>query len=701
MSVKAGQFVNPHVRLVREFGRGGMGTVWIGHDERFDRDVAVKFISPTLREQHPDLIRRFAREAKAAAQLSSPHVVQIYDHGETDEGVPYMVMELLKGEALSARLRRTGPQTPIQASLVISQVAKALNEAHRRGVVHRDIKPDNIFVLESDDDDLFVKVLDFGIAKQSTPLSGQGLTATGSLLGTPEYMSPEQIMTAKEVGPDADLWALAVVGYECLTGRRAYSGEAIGAVILAISSRKYAKPSTFGLPTEFDVWFEQAFHESPERRFESAKMLARSFAALCGRAPSSRDSTAAPDPDARTVAGTENIADPKKTDLQLPATQELPELEPELEAKDEAKDEAKKKSLTTTQSGLGPSDDTDKAAGADGADKEPPSPKRTIPQEPRLDTTNEQPANLDGANDDTPDKQQPDAKKGLGPGPTEPGAPATPPGPTLGGAAASLPGTTPLKRKSGPWIALAAVAAVAIVATGIALSTDEDETTAKTSNSASSPASSTAESAAATRRRHPSKPVPDGMVYVPGIEASIGCKGEDKTTCYADEQPRHRVHIEEFALMENEITMGDYTQCVSAGQCTKPGKTKGCHWQKPGKEQEPANCVDHAGATAYCASKGWRLPTEQEWELVAKGPPGMNRQPKGMAGSMREWTASKYSAYPGGKVEKGRKGWVNRGGSFLMTKKNSSHSHTRHVDSAKTKRPDLGFRCAMTKANGK
>ena len=254
MPVAEGSYVNPHVRLVREFARGGMGKVWVGHDDRFERDVAVKFISPTLLEEHPDIVKRFAREAKAAAQLSSPHVVQIFDHGQTDEGIPYMVMEMLTGESLGERLEARGAQTPGEASTIISQVAKALAEAHLRGVVHRDIKPDNIFILASDEDELFVKVLDFGIAKCTTTVDGtSGLTATGSLLGTPEFMSPEQIMKAKEVGPSADMWAMAAVAYEMLTGKRAFSGEAIGAIIVAISSGKYVPASEHGVPKAYDA----------------------------------------------------------------------------------------------------------------------------------------------------------------------------------------------------------------------------------------------------------------------------------------------------------------------------------------------------------------------------------------------------------------------------------------------------------------
>ena len=199
MSQHANMMVNEHVRLVRQLGQGGMGTLWVAYDDRLDREVAVKFITPEVLEKSPGLAERFKREAQAAARIRSPYVVQIHAHGTADDGSPYMVMELLDGESVGDYLNAGKRLTYEQSATVLTQVGKALTAAHKLGVVHRDVKPDNVFMLN--DDDLFVKLLDFGIAKHSAlPNEAGGLTATGSVLGTPHYMSPEQLLNTKGRG---------------------------------------------------------------------------------------------------------------------------------------------------------------------------------------------------------------------------------------------------------------------------------------------------------------------------------------------------------------------------------------------------------------------------------------------------------------------------------------------------------------------
>src|SRR5262249_44988052 len=157
------------------------------------------------------------------AQIKSPHVAQVFDHGVTADGAPYIVMELLDGEDLKQRVRRLGPLPPAEVARIISQAASALGRAHRLGIVHRDIKPDNLVSLDIEGE-LFVKVLDFGVAKGA--LGGNlAMTSTGSVVGTPMYMSPEQILSAKHVDFRADLWALSVVAYFALTGHTPFAGE--------------------------------------------------------------------------------------------------------------------------------------------------------------------------------------------------------------------------------------------------------------------------------------------------------------------------------------------------------------------------------------------------------------------------------------------------------------------------------------------
>src|SRR4051812_48593875 len=196
-------------RLVRLLGQGGMGSVWLADHLALEIPCAIKFID---REQNsPEARRRFEREAKAAAQLRGQHVVQILDHGIW-EGVPYIAMEYLEGEDLGARLDSMVRLPHAQTVRIIAQVAKGLSRAHAAAIVHRDLKPENIF-LAKDGDDEVVKVPDFGIAKRSQAALSEGGTKTGSLLGTPYFMSPEQARGIKEIDHRSDLFSLAIIAY--------------------------------------------------------------------------------------------------------------------------------------------------------------------------------------------------------------------------------------------------------------------------------------------------------------------------------------------------------------------------------------------------------------------------------------------------------------------------------------------------------
>ncbi len=269
--------VTANVRLVRRLGQGGMGSIWVGHHGGLDTEVAVKFVASQLAQNNPDALRRFEREARAAAKIKSPHVVHTYDHGVMQSGVPYIVMELLQGESLGDRLERGKALKLRETAIVVQHIAKALTQAHKLGIVHRDIKPDNVFLVAHDDDDPFVKVLDFGIAKNQS-LPSDNVTATGALLGTPRYMSPEQLRSTKSAGPSADLWALAVVAYEAMVGKPPFVGDTLATLILAITSVDFAPPSSVKhLRPALDSWFARALDPEPEARFGTAKELARSF----------------------------------------------------------------------------------------------------------------------------------------------------------------------------------------------------------------------------------------------------------------------------------------------------------------------------------------------------------------------------------------------------------------------------------------
>ena len=279
MELVEGAVVAERFRLNRMLGRGGMGSVWHATHLGLDIPCAVKFIEGEFAAL-PEAQQRFEREAKAAAQLRSPHVVQILDHG-ISEGRPYIAMELLDGEDLGKRLTRVGRLAPTETATVIMQVCRALTKAHSLGIVHRDLKPDNIFLVRDDDREI-AKVLDFGIAKSnSTGLDGSSNTKTGAMLGTPYYMSPEQAQGIKAVDYRSDLWSLAVIAYQCVTGRLPFESEALGDLLVKIIVSELPIPSrAASVPQGFDEWWAKAAARQPDHRFQSAKEFGESLHAV-------------------------------------------------------------------------------------------------------------------------------------------------------------------------------------------------------------------------------------------------------------------------------------------------------------------------------------------------------------------------------------------------------------------------------------
>jgi serine/threonine protein kinase len=275
--ILAGKYV-----LERELARGGMGSVWRAKHAQLGTPLAVKFMDGALAAM-PELRTRFEREARAAAVLQIPNVVRVVDYG-LDGDVPYIAMELLTGETLSLRLKRERRLSLPAAAKVISQVAKALRRAHEAGIIHRDLKPQNIFLAKVDDEEV-VKVLDFGVAKMLLGEGAASETSTGMLLGSPSYMSPEQVRKSRTVDHRSDLWSLGVVAYRALTGRLPFPGDEIGDVIVRICTEPVPRASSIdpGLGLEVDEFFARALAREPEARFQSASELAAEFGKLAGR----------------------------------------------------------------------------------------------------------------------------------------------------------------------------------------------------------------------------------------------------------------------------------------------------------------------------------------------------------------------------------------------------------------------------------
>jgi serine/threonine-protein kinase len=274
-------------RLTRLIGRGGMGSVWEGVHLTLDTRVAVKFIDPTYAES-PEARQRFENEARAAARLNSKYAVQVYDHGVMPDGRPFIVMEFLVGEPLDARLDREGRISPQETARIVSQVCRALSRAHSAGIVHRDLKPENVFLVwDEEDQENVAKVVDFGIAKFTDNQIGvSSSTRTGSVLGTPYYMSPEQARGLRSVDYRTDLWSLGVIAFRCIVGRLPFEGESVGDLLVKICTIPLPIPSEVapGCPPAFDTWFQRALQRDPSQRFVTAQELAEQLMLACGLA---------------------------------------------------------------------------------------------------------------------------------------------------------------------------------------------------------------------------------------------------------------------------------------------------------------------------------------------------------------------------------------------------------------------------------
>lgn len=295
MLPEPGAIVGGRYRLEELLGSGGMGSVWRARHIELDTSVAVKLMSPELlSSEHSE--KRFRREAQAAARLKSPHIVKVFDFG-TFDGQPYLAMELLEGEDLAGRLAAQGSLAPAEALRVVDAVAKALEVAHAAGIVHRDLKPANIFVERVGSDEV-VKVLDFGIAKQISD-DAQSTTTGGAIVGSPAYMSPEQVWGETIGGGGTDLWALGVVTYEMLTGNNPFSHEVLAQVFDRIIKAKVPKPSSpkGALPTGLEAFFERALSRDAAQRFTAPRdFVAALRGALAPRPDEAAATIAAPAP---------------------------------------------------------------------------------------------------------------------------------------------------------------------------------------------------------------------------------------------------------------------------------------------------------------------------------------------------------------------------------------------------------------------
>ncbi|XXX74531.1 serine/threonine-protein kinase [Sorangium sp. So ce134] len=272
-------------RLERPLSAGGMGSVWAARHITLGSPVAVKFMAPTYAASST-FLARFEREARIAASLKSPHVVYVQDYG-IDDDTPYLVMELLQGEDLGTRLERVGRLSLADATLILLQAGKAIRRAHDAGLVHRDLKPANLFLVRVEEEqEEIVKVLDFGIVKETGPHLMDEVTRTGELLGSPHYMSPEQVRGEKDVDQRSDLWSLGVILFCAVTGELPFQGDQLGAVIANILTAPLPSASRLApdLPPAMDAFFARALARDRAQRFQSVGEMIGELRRLAGMA---------------------------------------------------------------------------------------------------------------------------------------------------------------------------------------------------------------------------------------------------------------------------------------------------------------------------------------------------------------------------------------------------------------------------------
>jgi len=284
--VQEGEILDGKYRVDKVLGVGGMGIVVAATHVQLNTRVAIKFLLPAAMG-NPQIIERFAREARAAVQIQSEHVARVTDVGTLPTGSPYMVMEFLEGSDLAAAIERGGAMPVAQAVGFVLQACEAIAEAHALGIVHRDLKPSNLFVARRADGSKICKVLDFGVARFESPSASgddEDMTADAEVVGSMAYMAPEQMLDSKHVDARADVWSLGVLLYYLVTGERPFGGKtqediALGVITGAPRPLPAVRPD---LPDAFVDVVHRCLEKDCERRYAGAVELARALAPFTG-----------------------------------------------------------------------------------------------------------------------------------------------------------------------------------------------------------------------------------------------------------------------------------------------------------------------------------------------------------------------------------------------------------------------------------
>jgi len=261
--------------MSKRLGKGAAGEVWVARDRRLDIDVAVKLLHAG-HAASPEMLERFTREADLSERMLSPNVVKVLGRGLTRAGVPYIVYERLEGEELAVRLAGGNRMPLADARTIIIHLCRGLARAHAVGVLHRDVKPENVFLTTDERGRVLAKILDFGVAEL---VAERQPGDPHTLVGTLEYMAPEVFLDERPPSPQSDLYAVGVIAYECCLGRLPHAASSVGELVVALATEKITPASELRpeLPFEIDVWFERALHRDPDERFTSAKEMAEAL----------------------------------------------------------------------------------------------------------------------------------------------------------------------------------------------------------------------------------------------------------------------------------------------------------------------------------------------------------------------------------------------------------------------------------------
>lgn len=297
--LEPGSFIAGRYRVLEKIGEGGMGQLYACLDTVLSREVAVKLMQRSLAAE-PQVAERLMREAMLAAQLRR-HVAQVFDCGMLETGEPFIVMELLSGQDIYTVLRESGPLDPGDVSALMLQVCDGLAEAHEKGIIHRDLKPENLFCATQPDGEVVIKIVDFGVSKQVTGRRMRAQTNPGESVGSPQYMSPEQITAPSEVDARTDIWSLGVVMFELLTGVLPFRGPGTARICAAVLTEPTPSISDYrsDVPPALEFIVRRCLEKDRDRRFADVTQLSAALTALEAATPVPRSrftSVRAPSP---------------------------------------------------------------------------------------------------------------------------------------------------------------------------------------------------------------------------------------------------------------------------------------------------------------------------------------------------------------------------------------------------------------------